>query len=72
MLGAFLKNQTGSVAVAYGALALLLTTAVVAMFATAGLVLDHSYSAIPNDASDLLPPIDGLSGVREYLNGFGI
>jgi Flp pilus assembly pilin Flp len=69
MLNAFIRDESGTAAVAatYGAFALGLTAAIVSMAGMAGSVLDHSYSAIPFDATDRAPAIEGFSqiaGVR--------
>jgi Flp pilus assembly pilin Flp len=69
MLGTFIKDETGGVAVAYGAFALGLTAAIVGMAGLVGSVLDHSYSAIPYEASDRAPAIESFSQAAVYLDG---
>ena len=62
MLKSFIEDDSGVVAIAvtYGAFALGLTAAIVSMAGMAGSVLDHSYSAIPFDATDRAPAIEGF------------
>ncbi len=45
MLSAFIKDASGGVAIACGVL--VLTAAIVSVAAIVGLVMDHSYNAIP-------------------------
>ena len=72
MFDAIVRNECLSIAMVYGALASVIVTAAVAMFAMMGLVFDHSYSAIPSEAIDLLPSMEGLSQVAGYLDGIGL
>ncbi len=69
MLSAFVKDETGAIVIAYGVFALGLTAAIVSMAGMVGTVLDHSYSAIPDDAIALVPSIEGLSQAAGYLDG---
>ena len=69
MLNAFIEDETGAVAVIYGAFALGLTAAIVGMAGMVGSVLDHSYSAIPYDASGRAPAIEGFSQIAGHLDG---
>ena len=68
MLGDFLRDESGAVpiAVTYGTFALGLTAAIVSM---AGSVLDHSYSAIPYDATDRAPAIEGFTEIAGHFDG---
>ena len=70
MLSAFVKGESGGVAITYGALALALTAAIVCLAGMVGSVLDHSYSAIPYEAIEAVPAMEGLSLVAGYLDGF--
>ena len=63
MLKAFLRDESGSTAVIYGAFALGLTAAIVGMAGMVGSVLDHSYSAIPYNALDRTPAMEGLTRI---------
>ncbi len=71
MLNAFLTDESGAVAVAatYGAFALGLTAAIVSMAGMAGSILDHSYSAIPFDATDRAPAIEGFTEIAGHIDG---
>ncbi len=71
MLDAFLKDESGAVAIAvtYGAFALGLTAAIVSMAGMAGSVLDHSYSAIPFDALDRAPAIESFAEIAGRIDG---
>ncbi len=71
MLNAFLSEESGAVAIAvtYGAFALGLTAAIVSMAGMAGSILDHSYSAIPFDATDRAPAIDAFTEIAGHLDG---
>ena len=71
MLNAFIKDESGAVAIAvtYGAFALGLTAAIVSMAGMAGSVLDHSYSAIPYDALDRAPAIENLTKIAAHIDG---
>ncbi len=71
MLNAFIKDESGAVAIAvtYGAFALGLTAAIVSMAGMAGSVLDRSYSAIPFDAVDRVPAIEGLMEIAGQIDG---
>ncbi len=71
MLNAFIKDESGVVAIAvsYGAFALGLTAAIVSMAGMAGSVLDHSYSAIPFEAVDRAPAIEGLTEIAGHMDG---
>ena len=69
MLNAFIEDETGAVAVTYGAFALGLTAAIVGMAGMVGSVLDQSYSAIPYDASGRVPAIEGLSQIAGHFDG---
>jgi Flp pilus assembly pilin Flp len=61
MLNAFITDESGAVAVIYGAFALGLTAAIISVAGMAGSVLDHSYSAIPFDATDRAPATEGFT-----------
>ena len=71
MLNAFIKDESGAVAIAvtYGAFALGLTAAIVSMAGMAGSVVDHSYSAIPFDALDRAPAIEDLTKIAGQIDG---
>jgi Flp pilus assembly pilin Flp len=71
MLNAFIKDESGAVAIAvtYGVFALGLTAAIVSMAGMAGSVLDHSYSAIPYDAMDRAPAIEGFTEIAGQIDG---
>ena len=67
-MSAFVKDQSGGVAIAYGML--VLTAAIVSLAGMVGSVMDHSYSAIPYEAIEAVPSMEGLSLVAGYLDGF--
>ena len=71
MLNAFIKDESGLVAIAvtYGAFALGLTAAIISMAGMAGSVLDHSYSAIPFEAVDRAPAIEHLTKIAGHMDG---
>ncbi len=69
MLNAFITDESGAVVVIYGAFALGLTAAIVSMAGMAGSVLDHSYSAIPFDATDRTPATEGFTKIAGYSGG---
>ncbi len=71
MLNAFIKDESGAVAIAvtYGAFALGLTAAIVSMAGMAGSVADHSYSAIPFDALDRVPASEDLTRIAGHIAG---
>jgi Flp pilus assembly pilin Flp len=69
MLHAFITDESGAVVVIYGAFALGLTAAIISMAGMAGSVLDHSYSAIPFDATDRTPAIEGFTKIAGYSDG---
>ncbi len=71
MLDAFLSDESGAVAIAvtYGAFALGLTAAIVSMAGMAGSIVDHSYSAIPFDATDRTPAIEGFTEIAGRIDG---
>ncbi len=69
MLSAFVKDESGGVAIAYGVLALALTVAIVSVAGMVGSVMGHSYSAIPDEAIETVPSMEGLSQVAGYLDG---
>ncbi len=69
MLSAFVKDESGGVAIAYGVLALALTVAIVGVAGMVGSVMGHSYSAIPDEAIETVPSMEGLSQVAGYLDG---
>ncbi len=71
MLNAFIKDESGVVAIAvtYGAFALGLTAAIVSMAGMAGSVVDQSYSAIPFDALDRAPAIEDLTRIAGQIDG---
>ena len=69
MLNAFIDDESGAVAVTYGAFTLGLTAAIVSMAGMAGSVLDRSYSAIPFDATDRAPAIEGFTKIAGYIDG---
>ena len=68
MLSAFVKDQSGGVAIAYGMV--VLTAAIVSLAGMVGSVMDHSYSAIPYEAIEAVPSMEGLFLVAGYLDGF--
>ncbi len=71
MLDDFLRDESGAVpiAVTYGAFALGLTAAIVSMAGMAGSVVDRSYSAIPYDATDRAPAIEGFTEIAGHFDG---
>ena len=69
MLSAFVKDESGGVAITYGLLALALTAAIVSVAGMVGSVMDHSYSAIPDEAIETVPSMEGLSLVADYFDG---
>jgi Flp pilus assembly pilin Flp len=71
MLKAFMKDESGAVAIAvtYGAFALGLTAAIVSMAGMAASVVDHSYSAIPFNALDRAPAIEDLTKIASHIDG---
>ncbi len=69
MLSAFVKDESGGVAITYGGLALVLTVAIVSVAGMVGSVMGHSYSAIPDEAIQTVPSMEGLSQVAGYLDG---
>ena len=71
MLNAFIEDETGAVAIAvtYGAFALGLTAAIVSMAGMAGSILDRSYGAIPFDAADRAPAIEGFMNIAGHIDG---
>lgn len=71
MLKAFIKDESGAVAIAvtYGAFALGLTAAIVSMAGMAASVVDHSYSAIPFNALDRAPAIEDLTKIAGPIDG---
>ncbi len=69
MLNAFIKDESGAVAVTYGVFTLGLTAAIVSVAGLAGSVLDHSYGAIPFDATDRAPAIEGFTKIAGYIDG---
>ncbi len=70
MLSAFVKDESGGVAITYGVLALALTAAIVSVAGMVGSVMGHSYSAIPDEAIQAVPAMGGLSQVAGYFDGF--
>ncbi len=69
MLNAFITDESGAVAVIYGAFALGLTAAIISMAGMAGSVVDHSYSAIPYDATDRAPANEGFGNFAGRIDG---
>ncbi len=67
MLSTFVKGESGGVAIAYGMLAL--TAAIVSVAGMVGSVMDHSYNAIPDEAIETVPSMEGLSLVADYFDG---
>ncbi len=49
---------------------LVLTAAIVSLAGMVGSVMDHSYSAIPYEAIETVPSMEGLFLVAGYLDGF--
>ena len=72
MLNAFAKDESGGVAITYGLLALALTAAIVSVAGMVGSVMGHSYSAIPDEAIQTVPAMEGLSQVAGYFDGFNL
>ena len=68
MLSAFVKDESGGVTIACGMV--VLTAAIVSVAGMVGSVMDHSYSAIPYEAIDTVPAMEGLSQVAGYFDGF--
>ncbi len=69
MLNAFITDESGAVVVIYGAFALGLTAVIISMAGMAGSVLDHSYSAIPFDATDRAPANEGFGKFVGRIDG---
>ncbi len=69
MLSAFVKDESGGVVIAYGVLALALTVAIVSVAGMVGSVMGHSYNAIPDEAIETVPSMEGHSQVAGYLDG---
>ncbi len=71
MLNAFIKDESGVVAIAvtYGAFALGLTAAIISMVGMAGSVVDQTFSAIPFDALDRVPVIEDLTKIAGHMDG---
>ena len=67
MLGAFVKDESGGVAIAFGLL--VLTAAIVSVASMVGSVMDHSYSAIPYEAIETVPSMESLSPVAGHFDG---
>ncbi len=55
--------------IAYGLLALALTVAIVGVAGMVGSVMGHSYSAIPDEAIETVPSMEGLSQVAGSFDG---
>lgn len=72
MLRAFVSDESGSVVIVYGAFAAVTTLAIVGIAGMVGSVLDHSYSAVPDEAIQVVPSIEGLSQVSGYLDRYGL
>jgi Flp pilus assembly pilin Flp len=72
MLSAFVKDESGGVAITYGVLALALTAAIIGVVGMVGSVMGHSYSAIPDEALLTVPSMEGLSQVAGYFDGFNL
>ena len=70
MLNAFITDESGAVVVIYGAFALGLTAAIVSMAGMAGSVLDHSYSAVPFDATDRAIATEGFTKIAGRVDGW--
>ena len=70
MLSAFVKDESGGVVIIYGVLASILTVAIVGVAGMVGSVMDHSYSAIPDEAIETIPSMEGLSQVAGYFDSF--
>ncbi len=70
MLSAFVKDESGGVAIAYGMV--VLTAAIVSLAGMVGSVMDHSYSAIPYEALETVPSLEGLSLVAGYFDSFNL
>ncbi len=70
MLSAFVKDESGGVATAYGMV--VLTAAIVSLAGMVGSVMGHSYSAIPDEAIQTVPSMEGLSQVAGYFDGFSL
>ena len=67
MLSAFVKDESGGIAIGYGML--VLTVAIVSLAGMVGSVMDHSYNAIPDEAIVRVPSMEGLSQVAGYFDG---
>ncbi len=70
MLSAFVKDESGGVATAYGMV--VLTAAIVSVAGMVGSVMGHSYSAITDEAIQTVPSMEGLSQVAGYFDGFNL
>ncbi len=69
MLSAFVKDESGGVMIAYGVFALALTVAIVGVAGMVGSVMGNSYSAIPDEAIETVPSMEGLAQVAGYFDG---
>ncbi len=72
MLGAFVKDESGGVVIAYGVSTLVLTVAIVSVAGMVGSVMGHSYSAMPDEAIETVPSMESLSQVAGYFDGFNL
>ena len=72
MLSAFIKDESGGVAITYGVLALALTAAIIGVVGMVGSVMGHSYSAIPDEALLTVPSMEGLSQVAGSFDAFNL
>ena len=70
MLSAFVKDESGGVVITYGVLASVLTVAIVSVAGMVGSIMGHSYSAIPDEAIETIPSMEGLSQVAGYFDSF--
>ncbi len=68
MLSAFVKDESGGVVITYGVLASVLTVAIVSVAGMVGSVMGHSYSAMPDEAIETVPSMEGLSLVAGYFD----
>ena len=67
MLSAFVKDESGGVAIAYGML--VLTAAIASVAGKVVSLMRHSYSAIPYEAIETFPAMESLSPVAGHFDG---
>ncbi len=58
--------------ITYGVLASVLAVAIAGVAGMVGSVMGHSYSAIPDEAIETIPSMEGLSQLAGYFDGFNL